>query len=75
MTVINFRFQFIFLPPTQTREQNVAFTATPSIKTALHIFAPAPSIFTSFLMVFQNVLLLRFQNCNWENLVFNYQPI
>ena len=32
------------LPPTQTLETKVAFTATPSMLTALHIFAPAPSI-------------------------------
>ena len=34
----------IWLPPTQTLDSNVAFTATPSIFTALHIFVPDISI-------------------------------
>lgn len=32
------------LPPTQTLETKVALTATPSMLTALHILAPAPSM-------------------------------
>ena len=41
---INVLITLIRLPPTQTRDSNVALTATPSISTALHIFVPVLSI-------------------------------
>ena len=40
--------KIISLPPTQTRDSNVALTATPSISTALHMFVPVLSILNLF---------------------------
>ena len=44
MEITSFSIPLIKLPPTQTRDSNVALTATPSISTALHIFVPVLSI-------------------------------